>query len=78
MRAKESDGGRTFTDLARRAQIARCAAEAITEVGYADASMAEIARRAGVAKSVVSYHFSEMVRLFDLGILRRPGRLHQT
>jgi AcrR family transcriptional regulator len=33
--------------------------EAHTEVGYADASMAEIARRAGVAKSVVSYHFSD-------------------
>ena len=59
VRAKASDGGRTFTDLARRAQIAQCAAEAITEVGYADASMAEIARRAGVAKSVVSYHFSD-------------------
>ena len=59
MRAKASDGRRTFTDLARRAQIAQCAAEAIAEVGYADASMAEIARRAGVAKSVVSYHFSD-------------------
>ena len=59
MRTKSSDGGRTFTDLARRAQIAQCAAEAIAEVGYADASMAEIARRAGVAKSVVSYHFSD-------------------
>jgi TetR/AcrR family fatty acid metabolism transcriptional regulator len=54
MRTKASGGGRTFTDLARRAQIAQCAAEAITEVGYADASMAEI-----VAKSVVSYHFSD-------------------
>ena len=59
MRAKASDDRRTFTDLARRAQIAQCAAEAIAEVGYADASMAEIARRAGVAKSVVSYHFSD-------------------
>jgi TetR/AcrR family transcriptional regulator, fatty acid metabolism regulator protein len=59
MRTKASDGGRTFTDLARRAQIAQCAAEALAEVGYADASMAEIARRAGVAKSVVSYHFSD-------------------
>ena len=59
VRAKASDGPRTFTELARRAQIAQCAAEAIAEVGYADASMAEIARRAGVAKSVVSYHFSD-------------------
>src|SRR5580700_10529524 len=63
MRAKASDGGRTFTDLARRAQIAQCAAEAIAEVGYADASMAEIARRAGIAKSVVSYHFSDKAEL---------------
>jgi TetR/AcrR family fatty acid metabolism transcriptional regulator len=63
MRAKTSDGGRTFTDLARRAQIAQCAAEAIAEVGYADASMAEIARRAGIAKSVVSYHFSDKAEL---------------
>jgi AcrR family transcriptional regulator len=63
MRAKESDGGRTFTDLARRAQIAQCAAEAIAEVGYANASMAEIARRAGVAKSVLSYHFSDKAEL---------------
>jgi TetR/AcrR family transcriptional regulator, fatty acid metabolism regulator protein len=63
MRTKASDGGRTFTDLARRAQIAQCAAEAIAEAGYADASMAEIARRAGVAKSVVSYHFSDKAEL---------------
>lgn len=59
MRAKAADGGRTFTERARRAQIAQCAAQAIAELGYADASMAEIARRAGVAKSVVSYHFSD-------------------
>lgn len=38
--------------------MARCAAEAIAELGYSEASIAEIARRAGVAKSVVSYHFA--------------------
>ena len=63
MGTRTSDGRRTFTDLARRAQMARCAAEAIAEVGYADASMAEVARRAGVAKSVVSYHFSDKEEL---------------
>ena len=63
MRTRTSDSRRTFTELARRAQIAGCAAEAIAEVGYADASMAEIARRAGVAKSVVSYHFSDRAEL---------------
>lgn len=65
MRTKASGGGRTFTELARRAQIAQCAVEAIAEVGYADASMAEIARRAGVAKSVVSYHFSDKEQLLS-------------
>ncbi len=40
-------------------------AEAIAEVGYADASMAEIARRAGIAKSVVSYHFSDKTELMS-------------
>ena len=63
MKTKASDGRRTFADLARRAQIAQCAAEAIAELGYADASMAEIARRAGIAKSVVSYHFSDKEEL---------------
>ena len=63
MRPRTSGNRRTFTELARRAQIAGCAAEAIAEVGYAGASMAEIARRAGVAKSVVSYHFSDRAEL---------------
>ena len=40
-------------------------AEAIAELGYADASMAEIARRAGIAKSVVSYHFSDKTELMS-------------
>lgn len=38
-------------------QIIRCAIEALAEVGYAGASLAEIARRAGVSKGVVSYYF---------------------
>ncbi|MGD0555059.1 MAG: TetR/AcrR family transcriptional regulator [Streptosporangiaceae bacterium] len=63
MRTNASDGQRTFTEVARRAQIAQCTAEALAELGYADASMAEIAKRAGVAKSVVSYHFSDKEEL---------------
>jgi AcrR family transcriptional regulator len=63
MRSKAATGSRTFTEVARRSQIAQCAAEAIAELGYADASMAEIARRAGIAKSVVSYHFGDKAEL---------------
>jgi TetR/AcrR family fatty acid metabolism transcriptional regulator len=50
-------GERSFIERARRAQIVECAIDAIAELGYAKASLAEIARRAGVSKGVISYHF---------------------
>ena len=49
---------RSFIEKARRAQIIECAINAIAELGYAKASLAEIARRAGVSKGVISYHFA--------------------
>jgi TetR/AcrR family fatty acid metabolism transcriptional regulator len=49
--------GRSFIEKARRAQIVECAIDAIAELGYANTSLAEIARRAGVSKGVISYHF---------------------
>jgi AcrR family transcriptional regulator len=36
----------------------RCAIDAIADVGFARASVAEVARRAGVSKGVVTYHFA--------------------
>ncbi|MBV9092650.1 MAG: TetR/AcrR family transcriptional regulator [Streptosporangiaceae bacterium] len=35
----------------------QCAINAIVEVGYPRASVAEVARRAGVSKGVITYHF---------------------
>lgn len=52
-----SSGRRTFIEEARRAQITAAAAETVAEVGYANASLARIAERAGISKSVISYHF---------------------
>jgi TetR/AcrR family transcriptional regulator, fatty acid metabolism regulator protein len=49
---------RSFIEIARRAQIIECAIDAIAELGYAKASLAEIAKRAGVSKGVISYHFA--------------------
>jgi AcrR family transcriptional regulator len=49
---------RSFIETARRAQIVECAIQAIAELGYANASLAEIAKRAGVSKGVISYHFA--------------------
>lgn len=55
---RSTTSGETFTTAARRKQILRCAVEALAELGYAKASLAEIARRADVSKSVVSYYFA--------------------
>jgi TetR/AcrR family transcriptional regulator, fatty acid metabolism regulator protein len=47
----------TFTQRKRRDQLVDCAIDAIVEVGYPRASVAEVARRAGVSKGVITYHF---------------------
>jgi AcrR family transcriptional regulator len=53
-----SNKGQTFTEQARRRQIVDCAIEVIAELGFVRASVARIAERVGVAKSVVLYHFA--------------------
>nr|WP_042179286.1 TetR/AcrR family transcriptional regulator [Kibdelosporangium sp. MJ126-NF4]CTQ99424.1 Transcriptional regulator, TetR family [Kibdelosporangium sp. MJ126-NF4] len=50
--------GPSFIEVARRAQIVECAIETIASVGYAQASLNQIAERAGISKSVISYHFT--------------------
>ncbi len=57
--------GRTFTERARRAQIVESAIETIAELGFAPASLAEIGRRAGVSKGLISYHFAGKAELID-------------
>lgn len=50
--------GPSFIEVARRAQIVECAIDTIADVGYAQASLHQIAERAGISKSVISYHFA--------------------
>ncbi|MGH3279516.1 MAG: TetR/AcrR family transcriptional regulator, partial [Trebonia sp.] len=50
-------GRGTFTQAARRAQLVGCAIDALVEVGYQQTTVAEVARRAGVSKGVVTYYF---------------------
>jgi TetR/AcrR family transcriptional regulator, fatty acid metabolism regulator protein len=52
-----ASGAVTFTQRKRRDQLVECAIGAIAEAGYPRASVAEVARRAGVSKGVVTYHF---------------------
>ncbi|WP_231974105.1 TetR/AcrR family transcriptional regulator [Pseudonocardia sp. HH130630-07] len=50
----------------RRAQIVESAVDVVAEVGYARASLARIAERAGISsKGVISYHFDGKDELFD-------------
>ena len=47
----------TFTQAARRAQLVGHAIDALAEIGYQQTTVAEVARRAGVSKGVVTYYF---------------------
>lgn len=61
MRTKKgsaAEGRDTVGGRARRTQIERAAAEVLSEVGYAAASVGRIAQRAGVSKGVITYHFA--------------------
>ena len=49
---------RSFIETARRAQIIECAVEAIAELGFAQASLAQIAKRAKVSTGVILYYFA--------------------
>jgi AcrR family transcriptional regulator len=56
---KPGERDRTFTERARRAQIVAAAMETIADVGYARASFARIAKRAGLSSTgLISYHFA--------------------
>jgi AcrR family transcriptional regulator len=49
----------TLTEAARRAQIVAAAIETIAELGYRQASFAQIARAAGLSSTgLISYHFA--------------------
>jgi TetR/AcrR family transcriptional regulator, fatty acid metabolism regulator protein len=51
-------GKRSFIETARRAQIIECAIEAIADLGFAQASLAQIAKRAKVSTGVILYYYA--------------------
>ncbi len=68
MRIKDKSDGQnhpTFTEAARRTQIIECAIETLATLGYAQASLAHIAERAGISKGVIVYYFSSKEELFE-------------
>ena len=67
---------RTFIEQARRRQILDAAVEVLADQGYAAASLAAIAGRAGVSKGVISYHFAgkeELLREVVASVLEKAG-----
>jgi len=85
--SQTSDQGRqSFIEAARRAQIIECAIDAIAELGFAQASLAQIAKRAGISTGVISYYFAgkdDLIRevaahVYDVGrIFIEPRVLQQ-
>jgi TetR/AcrR family transcriptional regulator, fatty acid metabolism regulator protein len=68
MRTKYSTNGQnhpSFIEAARRAQIIEYTIETIATLGYAQASLAQIAQRAGISKGVITYHFTNKEELLE-------------
>ena len=58
MRTKKTPDGQkrpSFIEAARRAQLIESAIETIATLGYVHASLAQVAKRAGISKSVITY-----------------------
>ena len=55
----------SFIERARREQIVAAAMQVIADGGYGQASLAKIAEHAGIAKSVVLYHFKAKSDIID-------------
>ena len=66
----------TFIEEARRRQIVETGIQTIASQGFSQASLAEIARKAGISKGVISYHFAGKEALVDeilRSLLRQPA-----
>ena len=66
----------SFIEEARRKQIVDTAIKTIAQRGLSQASLAEIARKAGISKGVISYHFNgkeELIEEILACLLREPA-----
>jgi AcrR family transcriptional regulator len=66
----------SFIEEARRSQIVEIAIQTIATQGFSQASLAEIAKKAGISKGVISYHFDgkeELVEEILRSLLRKPA-----
>ncbi len=67
---KATDDTESFVRQARRAQIVDVAIGVIADVGLPAASTVAIARRAGISRGVLTYHFRDRADLLDAVVER--------
>lgn len=77
MRSKSKPGEHalSFIEQARRQQIIEATIAGVAEEGYAGASLAKIARRAKISKSVVVYHFGGKGALLETAVYQIFGEI---
>jgi TetR/AcrR family transcriptional repressor of bet genes len=59
MEANKETEKQSFIAEARRGQIVDAAIKTLDEIGYVQASLAQIAKRAGISTALISYHFAD-------------------
>ncbi|WNC15856.1 TetR/AcrR family transcriptional regulator [Brevibacillus brevis] len=69
MTHKKTDEKKSFISEARRSQIVEAAIMTLDEIGYIHASMAQIAKKAGISTALISYHFRDKKDLMDYTLL---------
>ncbi|WP_254450238.1 TetR/AcrR family transcriptional regulator [Cohnella herbarum] len=55
----------SFISEARREQIMDAAIQTLDDIGYVSASLAQIAKRAGISTALISYHFADKYDLMN-------------
>ncbi|WP_127583729.1 TetR/AcrR family transcriptional regulator [Paenibacillus koleovorans] len=68
-----NDEKSSFIAEARRAQIIGAAITTLDEIGYVGASLAQIAKRAGISTALISYHFRDKTDLMDHTLMSLLG-----
>lgn len=61
----KSEGRQSFISEARREQIIEAAIKTLDEIGYVNASLSQIAKRADISTGLISYHFSDKQDLMN-------------
>lgn len=79
MKTKNSPTGLkcSFIEQARRRQLIEALIEGVAEEGYAGASLAKVAQRANISKSVVVYHFGTKDELVEAAVEQIFGEMRE-